>query len=109
MSRPVARASQACDGKLAPSSSPSSASTSSTNLGLDRSGCCRTQCSARSLTSARHARTTPPGRHRRPQVRPLLEQGAGPVLAAFVDAAAGLSPQHLSALEQLIAAKRRQR
>ena len=40
---------------------------------------------------------------------PLLEQGAGPVLAAFVDVAAGLSPQHLSALEQLIAAKRRQR
>ncbi|MBL8622953.1 MAG: BlaI/MecI/CopY family transcriptional regulator [Myxococcales bacterium] len=42
-------------------------------------------------------------------VGPLLEQGAGPVLAAFVDVAAGLSPQHLSALEQLIAAKRRQR
>ena len=40
-------------------------------------------------------------------VGPLLEQGAGPVLAAFVDGAAVLRPQHLSALEQLIAAKRR--
>mgnify|MGYP002145895068 CR=1 FL=1 len=32
-----------------------------------------------------------------------------PIRVAFVDVAAGLSPQHLSALEQLIAAKRRQR
>jgi len=40
---------------------------------------------------------------------PLLEQGAGPVLAAFVDAAAGSDTDNLDRLEQLIAARRRQR
>jgi predicted transcriptional regulator len=40
---------------------------------------------------------------------PLLEQGAGPVLAAFVDVAAGTDVGNLDRLEQLIAARRRQR
>ena len=42
-------------------------------------------------------------------VGPLLEQGAGPVLAAFVDVAADLSEAHLRQLEELIAARRRRR
>ncbi len=42
-------------------------------------------------------------------VAPLLEQGAGPVLAAFVDVAADMSEKHLAELEKLIAAKRRRR
>jgi predicted transcriptional regulator len=42
-------------------------------------------------------------------VAPLLEQGAGPVLAAFVDVAAGVSEKHLAELEKLIAARRRRR
>ena len=42
-------------------------------------------------------------------VGPLLEQGAGPVLAAFVDVAAGASERHLAELEALIAARRRKR
>ena len=40
---------------------------------------------------------------------PLLEHGAGPVLAAFVDVAAGADEQNLRHLEQLIAARRKQR
>ena len=40
---------------------------------------------------------------------PLLEQGAGPVLAAFVDVAAGSDAQNLARLEELIAARRRRR
>ena len=40
---------------------------------------------------------------------PLLEQGAGPVLAAFVDVAAGVSSEHLAELEKLIAARRKRR
>lgn len=40
---------------------------------------------------------------------PLLEQGSGPVLAAFVDVAAGADEQNLAQLEQLIAARRRRR
>lgn len=40
---------------------------------------------------------------------PLLEHGAGPVLAAFVDVAAGTDAENLDRLEQLIAARRRQR
>lgn len=42
-------------------------------------------------------------------VAPLLEQGAGPVLAAFVDVAAGASRQHLAELERLIADRRRRK
>ena len=42
-------------------------------------------------------------------VAPLLEHGAGAVLAAFVDVAADVSPQHLAELERLIAARRRKR
>jgi len=42
-------------------------------------------------------------------VVPLLEQGAGPVLAAFVDVAAGISPKHLAELERLIAAHRKRK
>ncbi len=42
-------------------------------------------------------------------VGPLLEQGAGPVLAAFVDVAAGVDEKHLLQLERLIAAHRRRR
>lgn len=38
---------------------------------------------------------------------PLLEQGAGPVLAAFVDVAAGSSSDNLDQLERLIAARRK--
>jgi predicted transcriptional regulator len=41
-------------------------------------------------------------------VAPLLEHGAGPVLAAFVDVA-GTSDENLEQLEQLIAARRRRR
>ena len=37
---------------------------------------------------------------------PLLEQGAGPVLAAFVDVAAGSDAENLDHLERLIAARR---
>jgi len=40
---------------------------------------------------------------------PLLEQGPGPVLAAFVDVAAGADEQNLRQLEKLIAARRRRR
>ena len=40
-------------------------------------------------------------------VRPLLELGAGPVLSAFVDVAAGVDARHLSELERLIEARRR--
>jgi predicted transcriptional regulator len=40
---------------------------------------------------------------------PLLEQGPGAVLAAFVDVAAGADEQHLQQLERLIAARRRRR
>lgn len=40
-------------------------------------------------------------------VAPLLEQGAGPVLAAFVEVTAGVSRAHLAELEALIAARRR--
>jgi predicted transcriptional regulator len=42
-------------------------------------------------------------------VAPLLEHGAGPVLAAFVDVAADVGDEHLAALEKLIAARRRRR
>lgn len=38
---------------------------------------------------------------------PLLEQGAGPVLAAFVDVAAGSDTENLDHLERLIAARRK--
>ena len=40
---------------------------------------------------------------------PLLEHGPGPVLAAFVDLAAGADAQNLRHLERLIAARRRRR
>lgn len=40
---------------------------------------------------------------------PLLEQGAGPVLAAFVDVAAGSDRENLERLERLIAERRRRR
>lgn len=40
---------------------------------------------------------------------PLLEQGAGPVLAAFVDVAAGSDNENLDRLERLIAARRGRR
>jgi predicted transcriptional regulator len=40
---------------------------------------------------------------------PLLEQGAGPVLAAFVDVAAGSGSENLRHLEELIAERRRRR
>jgi predicted transcriptional regulator len=39
-------------------------------------------------------------------VAPLLAQGAGPVMAAFVDAAAGADDDNLAELERLIAARR---
>ncbi len=42
-------------------------------------------------------------------VRPLLEQGAGAVLSAFVDVAARVDAKHLVELERLIAAHRRRR
>lgn len=42
-------------------------------------------------------------------VAPLLEHDAGPVLAAFVDAAAGSDADNLAHLEQLIAERRRRR
>ena len=38
---------------------------------------------------------------------PLLEQGAAPVLAAFVEVAADLDEKHLAQLERLIASHRR--
>lgn len=38
---------------------------------------------------------------------PLLAQGAGPVMAAFVDAAAGADDDNLAELERLIAARRK--
>jgi predicted transcriptional regulator len=40
---------------------------------------------------------------------PLLEQGATPVLAAFVDMAADLDEAHLAELQRLIAAHRRRK
>lgn len=40
---------------------------------------------------------------------PLLAQNAGSVLAAFVDVAAGTDAENLARLEQLIAARRRDR
>lgn len=40
---------------------------------------------------------------------PLLEHGAGPVLAAFVDVAAGSDSENLARLERLIAERRRRR
>lgn len=40
---------------------------------------------------------------------PLFEQGAGPVLAAFVDVAAGSDADNLAQLERLIAERRRRR
>lgn len=40
---------------------------------------------------------------------PLLEQGSGAVLAAFVDVAAGADEKNLKQLEALIAARRRRR
>jgi predicted transcriptional regulator len=40
---------------------------------------------------------------------PLLEQGAAPVLAAFVEVAADLDEKHLEQLEKLIASHRRRR
>ena len=42
-------------------------------------------------------------------VAPLLDQGAGPVLAAFVDVAAELDESNLAQLEKLIAAHRRRK
>lgn len=42
-------------------------------------------------------------------VTPLLEDGAGAVLAAFVDVAAGLDRDHLAHLERLIAERRKKR
>ena len=42
-------------------------------------------------------------------VAPLLADGAGAVLAAFVDVAADVSSAHLAELEKLIAARRRRR
>jgi predicted transcriptional regulator len=40
---------------------------------------------------------------------PLLEQGAAPVLAAFVEVAADLDEKHLLQLERLIASYRRRK
>ena len=40
---------------------------------------------------------------------PLLEQGASPVLAAFVEIAADLDESHLAELEKLIASHRRRK
>ena len=40
---------------------------------------------------------------------PLLEQGAAPVLAAFVQVAADLDEKHLAQLERLIASHRRRK
>lgn len=40
---------------------------------------------------------------------PLLEQGAAPVLAAFIEVAAELDEDHLAQLEQLIANHRRRK
>jgi predicted transcriptional regulator len=40
---------------------------------------------------------------------PLLEQGASPVLAAFVEVAADLDESHLAELEKLIASHRRRK
>ena len=40
---------------------------------------------------------------------PLLEQGAAPVLAAFVEVAADLDEKHLAQLERLIASHRRRK
>ena len=40
---------------------------------------------------------------------PLMEQGAAPVLAAFVEVAADLDEANLAQLEQLIASHRRRR
>ena len=40
---------------------------------------------------------------------PLLEQGAAPVLAAFVEVAADLDEAHLAQLEKLIASHRRRK
>lgn len=42
-------------------------------------------------------------------IGPLLEQAAGPVLAAFVDVAAGTDANNLARLEELIAERRRKR
>jgi predicted transcriptional regulator len=40
---------------------------------------------------------------------PLLEQGAAPVLAAFVEVAADLDEKHLAQLERLIASHKRRK
>ncbi len=40
---------------------------------------------------------------------PLLEQGAAPVLAAFVEVAADLDENHLAQLERLIASHKRRK
>jgi predicted transcriptional regulator len=40
---------------------------------------------------------------------PLLEQGAAPVLAAFVEVAAEIDEDHLAQLERLIASHRRRK
>jgi predicted transcriptional regulator len=40
---------------------------------------------------------------------PMFEQGAAPVLAAFVDVAAGVSEDNLARLEQLIAEHKRRK
>ncbi len=40
---------------------------------------------------------------------PLLEQGAAPVLAAFVEVAAELDDKHLAQLERLIASHKRRK
>jgi predicted transcriptional regulator len=42
-------------------------------------------------------------------VTPLFEQGAGAVLAAFVDVAAGIDRDHLEHLEKLISERRKRR
>lgn len=42
-------------------------------------------------------------------ITPLLEQGASPVLAAFVEVAADLDKAHLAELEKLIASHRRRK
>jgi predicted transcriptional regulator len=42
-------------------------------------------------------------------LRPLLEEGAAPVLAAFIEVAADLDDKHLAQLEQLIASHRRRK
>lgn len=42
-------------------------------------------------------------------VEPLLRDGAAPVLAAFVDAAAGVDEENLARLEALIRERRRKR